>query len=37
MAKELRELHFEFKASEPKGFPVAFQHYGVVEIGRAHV
>lgn len=37
MAKELRELHFEFKASEPKGFPVAFQHYGVVGSGDMEV
>ncbi len=37
MAKELRELTFEFKAAEPKSFPTEFQHYGVVGSGDMEV
>lgn len=37
MAKELRELNFEFKAAEPKSFPADYHHYGVVGSGDMEV
>jgi malonate decarboxylase delta subunit len=37
MAKQLRELNFEFKAEYPKDFPEGFTHYGVVGSGDMEV
>ena len=37
MAKQLKELNFEFKAAIPKDFPAGFQHFGVVGSGDMEV
>ena len=37
MAKQLKELNFEFMAESPKDFPADFLHFGVVGSGDMEV